>query len=86
MTNPDEEGAGLERLLAILAKLYAAVEMSGNKSPLCVRRLTHSTDCPLGIAWRMLDEELHDEARKAVSDRAERHEVEADWPNFLGEE
>ena len=64
MADPDEEGAELERLLAILAKLYAAVETSGGECPLCRQGGAHSTDCPLGIAWGLLDEELHDAARE----------------------
>ena len=91
MTSPDGEGAELERLLAILAKLYAAVETSGDKCPLCIRSRTHSTGCPLRIAWGLLDEELHEAARQAVRDLTQRHSGESpegdlDWPDFLSDE
>jgi hypothetical protein len=86
VTDLDEGGGGIERLLAILAKLYADVEASGDECPLCARRRPHSADCPLGIAWGLLDEEVHDEARIAMGGRAARREGETDWPDFLSEE
>jgi hypothetical protein len=90
VTDPDEESRELERLLAILAQLYAAVEASGGDCPFCTQAPVHSTDCPVGIAWGLLDEEVHaaarDQVRPAVCGWARRKEGEPDWPDFLGEE
>ncbi len=66
MEGMSDEGRELERIVACLSKFHAAVELAGILCPLCKQRGAHDSECPIEIAWSILDQALQDSAREVV--------------------
>ncbi|MDQ3252430.1 MAG: hypothetical protein M3R15_00750 [Acidobacteriota bacterium] len=66
MREVSDEGRELERIVVCLSKFHAAVERSGILCPLCKQRGAHDAECPIEIAWSLLDQPLQDSARAVV--------------------
>ena len=64
----DHEGRKkrIEVLIDVLAKLHAVVELSEVPCPLCRTASAHDPECPLSLAWSLLDTEHQAEARRNV--------------------
>ena len=56
----------VESIIVCLAKFHAAVELSGICCPLCRQTMRHHDECPIELAWSLLDESLQDTAREVV--------------------
>ena len=61
-----EQRQRLELIITLLAKLYVVLELSPDECPLCRKSLTHDAECPILLAWAMLDDKEQCEARNAI--------------------
>jgi glutaredoxin len=50
----------------ILAKLYVVLELTPDSCPVCRKKLNHDAECPVSLAWSLLDDEQQQEARSAI--------------------
>lgn len=50
----------------LLAKLYLVLELSPDPCPVCGKTLTHDLECPIALAWTLLDLEQQQDARTAI--------------------
>ena len=66
MGEVSDEGHQLERIVVCLSKFHAAVKLSGILCPLCKRRGAHDAECPIELAWSLLDQPLRESARAVV--------------------
>jgi hypothetical protein len=66
MFNSPTEQQRIELIITLLAKLYVVLDLSPDSCPLCNKTLTHDTECPIFLAWTLLDESQQQEARTAV--------------------
>ena len=66
MFESDEQKKRAELIIMLLAKLYVVLELSLNTCPVCHKALSHDSECPLSLAWSLLDEEQQREARTAI--------------------
>lgn len=55
-----------EFIIMVLAKLYVVLELSPEACPVCRNTLNHERECPIDLAWSLLDEEQQQEARSAI--------------------
>jgi hypothetical protein len=55
MSDLDERKKRTELLIEVLAKLHAVVGLSGQPCPLCRASSTHDPECPISLAWSLLD-------------------------------
>lgn len=55
-----------EVIIMLLAKFHIVLELSTEACPLCQKNLDHDSECPIYLAWSLLDEEQQDEARAAI--------------------
>lgn len=56
----------LELIITLLAKLFVVLELSPDACPICGNTLTHDLECPIFLAWTLLDENQQRDARTAV--------------------
>ena len=61
-----EQQERVELIITLLAKLYIVLDLSPDTCPLCNKTLTHDAECPVLLAWSLLDETQQQEARAAV--------------------
>ncbi|HYK21928.1 MAG TPA: hypothetical protein VEV42_14405 [Pyrinomonadaceae bacterium] len=66
MFESDEQKKRAEIIVMLLAKLYVLLELSLDNCPVCHKALTHDTQCPVALAWSLLNEEQQHEARIAI--------------------
>ena len=66
MFDSDEQRNRVELIVTVLAKLYVILELSPDACPVCGKCLTHDDECPISLAWTLLDEAQQDEARMAI--------------------
>ena len=55
-----------EIIIMLLAKLYVVLELSPDACPVCSQVLNHDEECPITLAWGLLDSERQDNARTAI--------------------
>jgi len=66
MFNSLEQQQRIELIITLLAKLYVVLDLSPDACPVCGKTLTHDAECPILLAWSLLDEAQQQEARTAV--------------------
>ena len=66
MFNSFAEQQRIELIITLLAKLYVVLDLSPDACPLCNKTLTHDAECPIFLAWTLLDESQQQDARTAV--------------------
>ena len=66
MFESEEQRKRAELIITLLAKLYVVLELSVDKCPVCHRSLTHDAECPISLAWSLLDEAQQRDARAAI--------------------
>ena len=66
MLNSEEQRKRAEVIILILAKLYVVLELSPDSCPVCRKKLNHDAECPVSLAWSLLDYEQQHEARNAI--------------------
>ena len=55
-----------EFIVMTLAKLFVVLELSPVACPVCRTTLTHDRECPIFLAWSLLDSEQQQHARTAI--------------------
>jgi hypothetical protein len=55
-----------EVIIMLLAKLYVVLELSPDACPVCRKTLSHDAECPICLAWSLLDAEQQHTARTAI--------------------
>jgi hypothetical protein len=66
MLKSEEQRKRAEVIIMILAKLYVVLELSPDLCPVCRKNLSHDAECPVSLAWSLLDDEEQHEARTAI--------------------
>ena len=66
MLGSDEQIKRAEIIIMLLAKLYVVLELSTAGCPLCQKSLDHDLECPIQLAWSLLDEDQQQEARTTI--------------------
>jgi hypothetical protein len=66
MFDPREQQNRIELIITLLAKLYIVLELSPDACPICRKTLTHDQECPIQLAWSLLDAKQQDDARAAI--------------------
>jgi predicted nucleic acid-binding Zn ribbon protein len=66
MFESDEQKKRAELIITLLAKLYVVLELSVDNCPVCHRALSHDAECPLSLAWSLLNENQQRDARAAI--------------------
>ena len=66
MLESDEQKKRAELIITLLAKLYVVLELSGDDCPVCHKALAHDAECPIFLAWSLLNEEQQHDARNAI--------------------
>ena len=61
-----EERQRAEEIIMLLAKLYVVLELSPDSCPVCGKTLTHDPECPISLAWTLLDADQQHHARAAI--------------------
>ena len=61
-----EQRQRVELIITLLAKLYVVLELSPDECPVCRKSLTHDGECPIFLAWSLLDDNEQNEARNAI--------------------
>jgi hypothetical protein len=61
-----EQRKRIELIIMLLAKLYILLELSPEGCPVCRKTLTHDSECPILLAWSLLDDIQQCEARAAI--------------------
>jgi len=61
-----EQQERIELIITLLAKLYVVLDLTPDACPVCSKTLTHDAECPIFLAWAVLDENQQREARTAV--------------------
>ena len=55
-----------EFIIMTLAKLFVVLELSPVACPVCRTTLAHDGECPIFLAWSLLDSEQQQHARTAI--------------------
>jgi hypothetical protein len=66
MFESEEQKARAEVIIMLLAKLYVVLELSPHACPVCRQTLTHDDECPILLAWSLLDAEQQHSAHNAI--------------------
>ena len=66
MFESEEQRQRAELIVSLLAKLYVVLELSPDACPVCGQTLTHDSECPIQLAWTLLDERQQNDARTAI--------------------
>jgi hypothetical protein len=66
MFESEEQQKRIELIITLLAKLYVVLELSPDACPVCRKSLTHDAECPILLAWSLLDEKQQYDARTAI--------------------
>lgn len=66
MLHSEDQIARAELIITLLAKLYVVLELSPDACPVCRNTLNHDSECPIELAWSLLDEEQQHDARNTI--------------------
>ncbi|HSE30733.1 MAG TPA: hypothetical protein VLA93_04060 [Pyrinomonadaceae bacterium] len=66
MLDLESQRARIELIITLLAKLYIVLELSPDGCPICRKALTHDEECPILLAWALLDAKQQHDARAAI--------------------
>ena len=66
MFESEEQIKRIEVIIMLLAKLYVVLELSPDDCPVCHQALAHDGECPINLAWSLLDAEQQHDARIAI--------------------
>jgi hypothetical protein len=66
MFESEEQRKRIELIIMLLAKLYIVLELSPDACPVCRKSLTHDAECPILLAWSLLDDKEQYEARTSI--------------------
>ncbi len=66
MFESEEQKKRVEIIITLLAKLYVVLELSVDPCPVCHKALTHDLECPISLAWTLLNEDQQRDARTAI--------------------
>jgi len=66
MFQSDDQRQRAEVIIMTLAKLYVVLELSTSACPVCRIASTHDLECPIFLAWTLLDAEEQHHARAAI--------------------
>jgi hypothetical protein len=66
MFESEEQRQRIELIITLLAKLYVVLELSPDACPVCRKSLTHDVECPILLAWSLLDDKQQYDARTAI--------------------
>ena len=66
MFESEEHRQRAELIISLLAKLYVVLELSPDACPVCGKTLMHDSECPIHLAWSLLDETQQQDARTAI--------------------
>ena len=66
MLHSDEQIQRAELIIMLLAKLYVVLELSPDACPVCRKTLCHDAECPILLAWSLLDDQQQHDARNAI--------------------
>ena len=66
MFDSPEQRNRVELIITVLAKLYVVLELSPDPCPVCGKCLIHDDECPISLAWSVLDEPQREAARAAI--------------------
>ena len=66
MFESEEQIKRIEVIIMLLAKLYVVLELSPDVCPVCRATLNHDVECPINLAWSLLDTEQQHDARTAI--------------------
>jgi len=66
MFDSEEQRKRIEIIIMLLAKLYVVLELSPDDCPLCHKASAHDAECPINLAWSLLDAEQQHDARTAI--------------------
>lgn len=66
MFESEERRQRAELIIMTLAKLYVVLEFSPDACPVCRNPVTHDVECPILLAWSLLDAEEQHHARTAI--------------------
>ena len=66
MFDSPEQQSRIQLIITLLAKLYIVLELSPDGCPICRKTLTHDNECPIQLAWSLLDGEQQNDARAAI--------------------
>jgi hypothetical protein len=66
MFESTEQQKRIELIITLLAKLYVVLELSPDACPVCQQTLTHDVECPIALAWSILDDKQQYDARAAI--------------------
>lgn len=61
-----EQRNRIELIITLLAKLYVVLELSPDACPVCRATLDHDGECPIDLAWSLLDDQQQELARTAI--------------------
>ena len=83
MSGSEERERRTALIVTTLVKFYAAVESSGAACPLCRGAAEHDEECPLSLAWSLLNAGQRDVVRRAVRAYALSVGRAEEWPDIL---
>ncbi len=66
MFESEEQRKRAELIVMTLAKLYVVLELSRATCPVCRNSSSHDAECPITMAWSLLDEDQQQNARTAI--------------------
>jgi len=66
MFESEAEKKRAELIITLLAKLYVVLELSVDACPVCHKALSHDLECPITLAWSLLNEDQQRDARGAI--------------------
>ena len=66
MFESEEQKKRVELIITLLAKLYVVLELSVDQCPVCHKALAHDLECPISLAWSLLNEDQQRDARTAI--------------------
>ena len=66
MFDSPEQRNRVELIITVLSKLYVVLELSPDACPVCGKCLTHDEQCPISLAWALLDQTQQEAARVAI--------------------
>ena len=66
MFDSHEQRQRAELIITLLAKLYVVLEFSPDRCPVCGQTLSHDAECPISLAWSLLDADEQHDARNVI--------------------
>ena len=66
MFDSPEQQQRIQLIITLLAKLYVVLELSPDACPVCRKMPAHDGECPIFLAWSLLDDNQQYDARAAI--------------------